>query len=671
MEREQETGEVVDGKEKMMNRDTVMGNSGEKNKDKKGNKKGLAWKIIYQNIRGLVTNRSREKIGILYEEGRFDKILLMNFTETWLNSETEICPEMGGYRLYRGDRSHRGGGGVAIYVKSEFEAQKIAEMSTDEVEMVAVYIEKLNIINIVIYRPPGTKGKNFSEVLGKVKEILRKVKTPEPTVVITGDFNFAFVEWTRGKLGGCEWKRKINTGATRDEQRQFERLNEQMDEFGLIQIIDEPTREENTLDLIYTNESSMVMNVECTKSNLSDHNRIEITTNIKTRKEDELENKKRENEMGMRGLNYTDENIEWDKIRTELEEIQWKEIFDGKDTKTCLNIFLKIIVELCSKYIPEKKTKSKNIIPKRRKQLFQKIKLLRRSKNRANNKRKKEIDKKILEAEKEIINHKREERRRKEKMVIENMNKKTKIFHDFIKNKENRENKLGPFKVEGQYIRSNKEMCNTMTKQYNAQYSNNNNKHKMNDKLFDNIQENDITDIAIGEDDIRTAIGDIDPNSTAGPEGVSAKFLRETKDSIAVPLAKILRNSIDKCEIPDILKLAYVTPIHKGGSRLNPENYRPVSLTSHIMKVFERVIKIKLTEHLRKEGLINKGQHGFVEGRSTQTQLLDHFCRVYEALEEGVRMDTVYLDFAKAFDKVDHEILMEKLAENKIKGKLD
>merc|ERR1712121_216127 len=87
---------------------------------------------------------------------------LMNFTETWLNSETEICPEMGGYRLYRGDRLHRGGGGVAIYVKDEFKAQKIAEMSTDEVKMVAVYIERLNIINIVIYRPPGTKGKKFS-----------------------------------------------------------------------------------------------------------------------------------------------------------------------------------------------------------------------------------------------------------------------------------------------------------------------------------------------------------------------------------------------------------------------------------------------------------------------------------------------------------------------------
>merc|ERR1711867_165687 len=89
-----------------------------------------------------------------------------------------------------------------------------------------------------------------------------------------------------------------------------------------------------------------------------------------------------------------------------------------------------------------------------------------------------------------------------------------------------------------------------------------------------------------------------------------------------------------------------------------------------MMMMMMMVIKIELTEHLRREGLINNGQHGFVEGRSTQTQLLDHFCRVHEALEEGVRMDTVYLDFVKAFDKVDHEILMEKLAENKIKGKL-
>merc|ERR1712034_127190 len=153
-------------------------------------------------------------------------------------------------------------------------------------------------------------------------------------------------------------------------------------------------------DLIYTNETSMIMNVESIKSSLSDDDRIEITANIKTRKDNESENGKKDNDMGMRKLNYTDE-IEWDKIRKELEEVQWKEIFNGKDVKTCLNIFLKIIMELCNKYIPMKKTRNKNIIPKKRKQLFQKIKLLRRSKAKANKKRKKEIDNKILEAQKE------------------------------------------------------------------------------------------------------------------------------------------------------------------------------------------------------------------------------------------------------------------------------
>ena len=631
----------------------------------------LPWKIIYQNIRRLITNNKKNKIHFFDEYTKQEKVIIMNFTETWMDEKMVGDPEIKGYKLYRGDRSHREGGGTAIYIKEEFEAQKIAELSTNEVEMVAVFIEKLNILNVVIYRPPCSQGKNFLEILKTVKEILKKTKAPEPTIIITGDFNFPFLEWKRGRHGGCEWKKKTETGATREEKLQFERLNEEMDNFGLVQAIEEPTRGKNTLDLIYTNEISMIIQVEVVKSNLSDHDRVELTTNIKYRKNEEESNGNRnKKEMGMKKLNYISESIEWIVIRKELEGIQWKELFGDKDTETCLNILLKIVMELCEKYVPEKKAKSGSIIPKRRKQLFQKMKLLRRSKKSANKKRKEEIDRKILEVEKEILNHKKEERSKKEKLIIENMNKKPKIFHDFIKNKENRENKLGPLKVDGEYIRNNKEICDAMTKQYNTQYSDGKNNEKISDKIFDDPQKDDITDIIISEEDIKKAIGEIDPNSTAGPEGVSAKFLRETMESIAVPLTIIMRKSIDQCEIPDILKLAYVTPIHKGGSRMKPENYRPVSLTSHIMKIFERVIKVRLIEHLKKYKLINKGQHGFVEGRSTQTQLLEHFCRVYEALEEGARMDTVYLDFAKAFDKVDHDILMEKLAKNKIKGKL-
>merc|ERR1712002_1162261 len=311
-------------------------------------------------------------------------------------------------------------------------------------------------------------------------------------------------------MEGVNGKRKKYTGATRDEQNQFKRLNEQMDEFGLVQIIEEPTRGENTLDLIYTNETSMIIQVENIKSTLSDHDRIEVTTNIKTKNEEEIIENKNENDKGMKKLNYNSDNVEWDKIRNELKEIQWNEIFKDKDTETCLNILLEIIIKLCKKYIPEKKSRNKNTIPKRRR-IFQKMKLLRRSKRNANNKRKKVIDNKILEVEKEILNHKKEERDIKEKRVIENMNKKPKIFHDFIKNKENRDNKLGPLKVAGEYIRNNKEICNTMTKTYNAQYSHNTNKEKTNDEIFDNPQNDDILDIIIDEEVIKTAIGESRP----------------------------------------------------------------------------------------------------------------------------------------------------------------
>merc|ERR1712121_189958 len=132
----------------------------------------------------------------------------------------------------------------------------------------------------------------------------------------------------------------------------------------------------------------------------------------------------------------------------------------------------------------------------------------------------------------------------------------------------------------------------------------------------------------------------------------------------------INRKSIDEGKIPDIFKLAYFTPIHKGGSRQKPEQYRPVSLTSHVMKVFERVIKTKIIEHLKKNEKINEGQHGFVPGRSTQIQLLCHYNDIYEALTEGERMDTVFLDFAKAFDKIDHNILLEKGKKHGTWGKI-
>ena len=107
-------------------------------------------------------------------------------------------------------------------------------------------------------------------------------------------------------------------------------------------------------------------------------------------------------------------------------------------------------------------------------------------------------------------------------------------------------------------------------------------------------------DINIEEKDIRDAIDKLNTNSAQGPDGVPAILMIKTRDTIAVPLKIILRKSLDEGKIPDIYKLAYVISIYKGGSKFKPENYRPVSLTSHIVKVFERVLKVEIITESRK-----------------------------------------------------------------------
>ena len=111
-------------------------------------------------------------------------------------------------------------------------------------------------------------------------------------------------------------------------------------------------------------------------------------------------------------------------------------------------------------------------------------------------------------------------------------------------------------------------------------------------------------------------------------------------------------------------------PIHKGGNRGSPANYRPVSLTSHLIKIFEKIIRKRIVEYMDERKLFNHTQHGFRAGRSSLSQLLAHFDKVLTYLEQGFNVDTIYLDFSKAFDKVDHLILMQKLKKIGIGGKI-
>ena len=122
--------------------------------------------------------------------------------------------------------------------------------------------------------------------------------------------------------------------------------------------------------------------------------------------------------------------------------------------------------------------------------------------------------------------------------------------------------------------------------------------------------------------------------------------------------------------IPVETLLVIICPIHKGGSRSLPKQYRPVALTSHLIKVFERVVRLALVKHIDQHNLLPDGQHGSRARRSTLTQLMAYWDTVLDGLTEGHGVDCIYLDFSKAFDKVETGVLLHKLKDSKVLGKM-
>jgi hypothetical protein len=128
-----------------------------------------------------------------------------------------------------------------------------------------------------------------------------------------------------------------------------------------------------------------------------------------------------------------------------------------------------------------------------------------------------------------------------------------------------------------------------------------------------------------------------------------------------VPLALIYYKSLSSGKIPECWRVANVTPLHKKGSRLDPANYRPVSLTSVTCKVMERIIRDTILDHLYSNDLVSVHQHGFVRKKACVTNLLESLDSITCSLAYKKWVDVILLDFAKAFDKVPHKRLVHKL----------
>ena len=350
------------------------------------------------------------------------------------------------------------------------------------------------------------------------------------------------------------------------------------------------------------------------------------------------------------------------------------------DPNRMLEAFNTKLIEICREHIPEKGRKKKSrssIIPRDRKILMKKRSSLNRQLNSTQNEaRKCSIREKINCTERKIKDSHINQRYAEESKAVSNIKHNPKYFFSYCKKYSKTKTQIGPLKTaDGTLTKQPKETCQLLREQYNSVFSLPRTNTLIEDPISffseDLVHRHPcLTDIEVTVEDIERAIQELKHNAAAGPDGVPAILLRKCSQALARPIYRLWQCSLDSGVVPDTLKAAKICPIYKGGDRSLAKNYRPVALTSHLVKIMEKCARNKIMDYLETNNLYSVGQHGFRKGRSCLSKLLSHYDWVLQNLAEGRNVDVVFLDFAKAFDKVDHGILLRRVKELGITGKL-
>jgi hypothetical protein len=579
-------------------------------------------------------------------------------TETWLKSyHADAQLHIPGYVVSRCDRENRVGGGVLLYSHANIPLSDY-EVHDDKVcQAVFCRFETIKTCITVLYRPPNASSSSSTALFDFVKKQINQLNDENYQLCIMGDFNLPRIDWNSGTT---------DSGGSSDENIAGEALLSFMSNCFLNQYVVSPTRGDNILDIFLCNEDRLVTNVSCSPTDMSDHSLVDIMISYNPANADDTKHSKTFDENSFRSLDFSNANFE--EISEKLRLVDWTNLRSVCTFEEFPAVFTEKLFEICHSTVPPKKRSSTGR-PKA-------LNALRRRKGRLKSRMTALISKNgdpqhiqsvknqlalICYDMKEAINKSLD---LQEQKAVQKVKTNPKFFYSYAKSFSRIKSSISMlFNNDDQIVTDKTKMADLLQDQFTSVFSDPNSPHVQSpefppSEIEQPFKEEDFT---ISYEDIIAAISEIRSDSASGPDGVPAILLKKCAAELCEPLSLLWSESFLTGVVPAYYKKSFVSPLYKKGDRAKAANYRPVSLTSHVIKVYERVVRKTIVSYLDKNNILCHNQHGFRSGRSCLTQLLGHFDDIMLGLTEGIDTDAIYLDYAKAFDKVDHKLLLSKL----------
>lgn len=608
----------------------------------KSNRAGVRLNCFYMNARSLINKRDELELYVKSENPD-----IIGVTETWaLDSIEDSELSLEGYTMLRKDRiigEKLCGGGILLYfinsvsveVREDLEDKQLPESLWCNIEIGG---EKTLVG--VCYRPDGG-NKLLDEALYNTL-----TKASAEKLLIMGDFNFPELHWDKPE--------------TLEAAHPFMKC---INDNFLIQVVDEPTRGKNVLDLVFTTEENMIENLTVGEPfGTSDHLIVRWT----------FVACKEIVKIGRENKTKDFFNADYDQMRNYAKTIEWSKIVQGVDINADFECFKSTLDDMKEKWVPFKKRKRGKC-----KWVTRAVIKCRRAKIKAWNKYGDQKSQENYEIYKGKLNQCtktiRSAKRNYEKKLAENVKQDCKSFYSYVRSKQRTRDKVGPLKNNlGKIVTDKEEAANLLNDYFSSVFTIEDCTKIPDPNLIfkGNSDSEGLNNMLITVQLVEKKLETIKVNKCPGLDGIHPKMIWELRKELALPLAILYNCSLSTGTVPNGWREAGVTPLFKKGKKSETQNYRPVSMTSIICKIMESLLKDVIVEHLSKFSLIKDSQHGFTKGRSCLTNLLEFMEDVTLNIDQGKPVDIVYLDFAKAFDKVPYKRLFRKLGAHGIGGNI-